>query len=593
MGRNGTGKSTLMKILDSQVVPQDGTVWKEQGLTTAYFTQEIPQHLTGTVFEIVARGLGARGDLLLRYHTEERRQQIQPNPERLQKLHDELETHRAWSVFEEIGQVTTRMGLNPDAPYATLSGGLKRRVLLGQALVSEPDLLLLDEPTNHLDIDSITWLEETLLARGKTLIFVTHDRWLLKNLATRIVEIDRGRLLDWTCDYETFLQRKQEALDAEEKQWERFDKKLGQEEIWIRMGVKARRRRNEGRVRALQDMRNQRRRRRQRLGTVTLRLAEAQGAGTLAIEAKNLSFGYGSQPLVRDFEVLVTRGDKIGIVGPNGCGKTTLVRLLLKDLPPQTGTVRHGTNLEVTYFDQMRSQLDENKTVWENVQPNGDTVVVNGKSQHVIGYLQDFLFTPQRAKTRLSVLSGGERHRVLLARLFARPTNLLVLDEPTNDLDAETLELLEELLIHYQGTLLLICHDRVFLDNVVTNTWVFQDDGRIEEHVGGYSEWQAQHQAAPPASCPPPKVDKKKDYKAARKAKQSRKRSYKETQELAALPTRIEALEAELATLHQRLADPDLYRHPKDIVTIKDRLAQVESEHSSAFNRWEELEALG
>jgi ATP-binding cassette subfamily F protein uup len=325
---------------------------------------------------------------------------------------------------------------------------------------------------------------------------------------------------------------------------------------------------------------------------VALRLAEAQGAGTLVIEAKDLCFGYAGAPLVQGFEVLVTRGDKIGIIGPNGCGKTTLVRLLLKDLPPQTGTVRHGTNLEVTYFDQMRTQLDENKSVWENVQPNGDTVIVNGKPQHVIGYLQDFLFTPERAKTRLSVLSGGERNRVLLARLFAKPTNLLVLDEPTNDLDAETLELLEELLVNYQGTLLLICHDRVFLDNVVTNTWVFRPNGIVEEHVGGYSDWQVRVQTAlPPESSAT--IDKKKNYKEARKAQQTRKLSFKETQELAALPARIETLEADIHTLHQKLANPNLYRTPDAIAVTKQRLMDLETEHNTAFARWEELERLG
>ncbi|MFC1766660.1 ATP-binding cassette domain-containing protein [Planctomycetota bacterium] len=373
--------------------------------------------------------------------------------------------------------------------------------------------------------------------------------------------------------------------------WGKFDKKLAQEEVWIRKGIKARRRRNEGRVRALQEMRTTRRQRRQRLGTVDLRLAEAQGAGTLAIEAKQLSFGFTDLPLIQDFETLVTRGDKIGIIGPNGCGKTTLIRLLLKDLSPQTGTVRHGTNLEVTYFDQMRSQLDENKTVWENVQPNGDTVTLNGKSKHVIGYLQDFLFTPERAKTRLSVLSGGERNRVLLARLFAKATNLLVLDEPTNDLDAETLELLEELLINYQGTLLLICHDRAFLDNVVTNTWVFQPDGIIEEHVGGYSDWQRGQQPEPLTEVTS-KIDKKKAYREARKANQPRKLTFKETKELADLPARIEALETELDTLHQKLADPAIYQNPDEVVSAKQRLLEVEEEHTTAFTRWEELESL-
>ena len=593
LGRNGTGKSTLMKIIAGQVAPDAGTVQPESGVKVAYFSQTIARDLSGSVFEIIAKGLGARGELLLRYHREEARLAEHPDPDhsRLAQLHEQLEAHRAWSVLEEIAAITTRMSLDPDWDYGTLSGGQKRRVLLAAALVCAPDLLLLDEPTNHLDIDSIAWLEAYLLGMGKTLLFVTHDRMLLQRLATRIIEIDRGQLFDWSCDYDTFLKRKQEVLDTQEKEWRQFDKKLAQEEVWIRQGIKARRHRNEGRVRALQKMRAERKTRREKLGTATLKLAEAQGSGTMVLEAKGLTYRYEEKPLIENFDALITRGDKIGIIGPNGCGKTTLLRLLLGQLKPQAGTVRQGTQLAITYFDQLRRQLDEERNVWENVQPNGDTVTIDGKSKHIIAYLQDFLFTPERAKTRVRYLSGGERNRLLLAQLFTKPANLLVLDEPTNDLDSETLELLEELLVNFKGTVLLICHDRAFLNNVVTSTLVFGADGTITEYVGGYDDWLAQQDEAP-AEPAKPKVDKKKLYREARKANQPRRLSFKETKELEALPELIDSLEAELEVLHNRLADPAFYRDQEKAIAAKKRLADLEARHAQAFERWEQLEAI-
>jgi len=593
LGRNGTGKSTLMKILAGQVVPDAGTVQAEAGLKIAYFSQTIPPDLEGSVFEIIARGLGERGEWMVRYHREEAHLAAHRDPDhsRLHQLHEQLDTHRAWSVLEEIASITTRMGLDPDGDYPALSGGQKRRVLLAAALVCEPDLLLLDEPTNHLDIDAIAWLENYLLGMGKTLLFVTHDRLLLRRLATRIIEIDRGRLFDWSCDYDTFLERKQATLEAQEKEWERFDKKLAQEEVWIRRGIKARRHRNEGRVQTLLKMRAERQARREKLGTATLKLAAAQGSGMMVLEAKGVGYRYDDQPLIQDFDARITRGDKIGIIGPNGCGKTTLVRLLLGELAPQTGTVRQGTQLSITYFDQLRQKLDEDKSVWENVLPNGSTVTIDGKSKHIIGYLQDFLFTPERAKTRVRYLSGGERNRLLLAQLFTQPANLLVLDEPTNDLDSETLELLEELLVNFQGTVLLICHDRAFLDNVVTSTWVFTGNGAIAEYVGGYEDWRRQQSREAPEP-EKPKVDKKKLYQEARKAGQTRKLSFKESRELESLPARIESLEGELAVLHSQLADPAFYRKADNVILVTKRLAELEAQHAQAFERWEHLESI-
>jgi ATP-binding cassette subfamily F protein uup len=594
LGRNGTGKSTLMKIIAQELSSDSGTVQRQQGLKISYFGQIIPSHLDGTVFEIIAQGLGQRGELLIRYHQEEIRTTQDPNADhsRLHTLHEELDTHNAWSVQEAIGKITSRMSLDPDWNYETLSGGQKRRVLLAAALVSEPDVLLLDEPTNHLDVGTIAWMEEFLLRLNVTMLFVTHDRMLLKNLATRIIELDRGELFDWSCDYETFLRRKQVMLETQEKEWKQFDKKLVQEEVWIRRGIQGRRTRNEGRVRALKKMRAERKQRRQRQGNVAMTLTGDQISGKLVIEAKKLCFGYDDEPLITDFSTLITRGDRIGIMGPNGCGKTTLVKLLLNKQAPLSGTVRHGSNLSITYFDQLRDQLDEDKTVWENVLPNGDYVFINGKSKHIIGYLEDFLFTPERAKIPVRYLSGGERNRLLLARLFTKPANVLVLDEPTNDLDAETLELLEELLTDFQGTVLLICHDRAFLNQVVTSTIVFLQDGRIEEFVGGYDDWLEQHQDEALATPKTAKTDKKKQYREERKAKQKKTLSYNEKREIKALPSQIESMEEEQDALHEKMADPDFYTNQDDVIATANRLTELEKDLAKAYERWEYLESI-
>ncbi len=589
LGRNGEGKSTLLKILAGEVLSDSGELHKDQSTRISYFTQTIPQDIAGTAFEIIARGLGKRGELILKYHEEEQRGAA--GHDLMNTLHEEMDAHQAWSALEAINKVTSQLSLKSEWNYAELSGGQKRRVLLAAALVSEPDVLLLDEPTNHLDIATVAWMEEFLIRLGVTILFVTHDRMFLRRLATRIIELDRGELADWSCDYDTFLERKQALLDNQEKEWERFDKKLAQEEIWIRRGIKARRTRNEGRVRELMAMRDERKQRRQREGVASLKLADAQKSGKIVIEAQGVCYDYGDKPLIRNFNAIITRGDKIGVIGPNGCGKTTLINLLIGNLAPQTGTIKLGTNLAMIYFDQLREQIDEEKTVWENVVDSGDFVIINGQKKHIISYLEDFLFTPERAKTPVSHLSGGERNRLLLARLFTKASNLLVLDEPTNDLDAETLELLEELLVNFAGTVLLICHDRMFLNNVVTSTFVFGEQGKIEEFVGGYDDWLAQRQP----ETPPPsvdKTDKKKQYKEASKSKQKRKLSFSEHKELGKLPGVIDALEKEQAALSLKMSDSNFYRKVEEVKAVTIRLAEIEEELLSAYERWEFLEAI-
>ncbi|MBI5582572.1 MAG: ATP-binding cassette domain-containing protein, partial [Deltaproteobacteria bacterium] len=493
-----------------------------------------------------------------------------------------VETHR-------IETILSQTHLPPDVQFADLSAGLKRRTLFARALAREPDILLLDEPTNHLDIETILWLEAFILRYVKTLLFVTHDRAFLKKIATRVLELDRGRLFSYDCDYETYLQRRQAVLEAEELENGRLDKKLSQEEAWIRQGIKARRTRNEGRVQALLRMREARQARRGKLGNVKLRLQDAEKTGKLVIEAKNVSLAFGETPLVRDFSTLIMRGDKVGIIGPNGVGKTTLLNILLKNLVPQTGTVRHGTHLQTAYFDQLQIPLDEQKTVRENIAQGNDFILFNGQQRHVVGYLQDFLFSPEKCRSPVQVLSGGEKNRLLLAKLFAQPANVLVLDEPTNDLDAETLELLEELLFDFKGTLLLVSHDRDFLNQVVTSTIVFEGNGRVGEYAGGYDDWLAQR-AEPQETSRSDKNDRRKSGPKPKPPKVL-KLGFQEKRELAELPQRINALEAEQQKLYKASADPFLYKKGKEeVLRIKTQLAQVEQDIEQAYRRWEELD---
>ena len=589
LGRNGTGKSTLLKVIAGELPPDDGVIDRRQGLRVARLEQDVPRNLHGTIYEAITQGLGQIGKHLSRYQNMNQRiQQGETDMHiELSDAQHELEACDGWAYQQRIEQVLSRLKLQADLPVASLSGGILRRVLLARALAVDPDILLLDEPTNHLDIESITWLEEFLLREKITLVFVTHDRAFLRNLATRIVEIDRGRLFDFACDYDTFLQRKDDLLHAETQERARFDKKLAEEEVWVRKGIKARRTRNEGRVRALKEMREERRQRRERLGTVRFNLQEAERSGKLVAEVKGLSFAYGDSPLIKDFSTTVIRGDRIGIIGPNGVGKTTLLKLLLGELAPQQGKVRLGTNLQTIYFDQLREQLDPELTVQQNLAGEQDTVVVGGKSRHVIGYLQDFLFSPDRIRSPVRILSGGERNRLLLARLFTREANVLVLDEPTNDLDLETLDLLEELLAEFKGTLFLVSHDRAFLNRVVTSTIAFEGDGQIREYIGGYDDWLRQRPQAESDLKPKPRPKEKT------RQERTRKLTFKEKKEVAELPLQIEALETEVAQLHAKMADPDFYRTAgTQVAATTARLETIEAELAETYARWEELEAL-
>jgi len=593
LGRNGAGKSTLMKVMAGQQQVDDGRVIAQKGIQVGHLPQEVPVDMAGTVFDIVLSGLGARAELLSQHHHLTHRLQTEQAPELLRQLdalQDKLNHTNSWNLDNFVEEVIAKMKLNPDSNFTLLSGGQKRRALLARALVLKPEVLLLDEPTNHLDIDSMLWLEGFLLNYPGTVLFITHDRMFMSNSATRILELDRGRIFSWSCDYKTFLERKQAALDIEEARWEHFDKKLAEEEIWIRKGVKARRCRDEGRVKALERLREEKKTQRKAIGQVRMQTQKAGLSGHRVIKISHLGFGYEEKCLVKDFTTQIMRGDKIGVIGPNGSGKTTLLRLLLGELAPQKGKVTLGTNLQIAYYDQLREQLDENKTVAENVSKESDTVIINGKPRHIIGYLQDFLFTPSRARTPVKVLSGGERNRLLLARLFSKPSNVLVMDEPTNDLDIETLELLEELLLEYSGTLLLVSHDRAFLNNVVTSTIVLEGGGLINEYAGGYDDWLNQRKPAVPT---PVKIKPKKETTKPKKPIAARKITPEEQLELNNLPSVIEKMEAEQKEIYALLADFNFYN--KDSAQIQKTKARSEfllDELEKAYERWKYLEEL-
>jgi len=591
IGRNGAGKSSLLKIIEGSLQPDQGKVWRKPALQIARLEQTLPSHADLTVFDFVAQGLAETGKLLSDYHhlTQQlSKHASQQDLNRLERLQHKIETVNGWQFDQDIQTVLTKLELNPEAKLGSLSGGWQRRAALAKALVGTPSLLLLDEPTNHLDVEAIQWLEAFLLKSQIALVFVTHDRVFLQKLATRIIELDRGKLTSWPGDYQQFLLHKEEMLHAEAKHHADFDKKLAQEEKWIRQGIKARRTRNEGRVRALQAMRLERSKRREVQGNVKLSLSDAIKSGRLVVAAEKISHEYSERKLINHFSLRVMRGDRIGLIGPNGIGKSTLLNLLLGKIKPQQGRITLGTHLNIAYFDQLREALDPEKTVAENVSEGSDTIEINGNKRHIISYLSDFLFSPQRVLTPVKALSGGECNRLLLARLFSQPANLLVMDEPTNDLDIETLELLEEKLSQFKGTLLLVSHDRKFLDNVVTSTLVFEGNGRIQEYAGGYEDYLRQRTHSLETS----QIKKKSIVSDVQKKpkKQSNKLSYKEQRELEELPGKIERLEQEQAMLQEKVSDPGFYQQEQSAITPSlERLSKISKELEAAYARWEML----
>jgi len=593
IGRNGAGKSTLMKLIAGELKPDDGEIRVQQGVRVARLEQEVPHGADGSVFDVVAEGLGELGHWLAEFHHLSHAAEF--DAEALGRVQAQIDGVQGWALDQRVGETLSRLDLDGDAQFARLSGGMKRRVLLARALVSAPDVLLLDEPTNHLDIEAIDWLEVFLKGWNGSVVFVTHDRRFLRALATRIVEIDRGQVSSWPGDWANYERRREERLNAQAQENARFDKLLAQEETWIRQGIKARRTRDEGRVRRLKAMRAERGQRRELGGNVRMQAAAGESSGKKVIQAREVTFAYAERTLVRDFSTTILRGDRIGLIGPNGSGKTTLLKLLLGELQPQQGEIVQGTNLQIAYFDQYRATLREDWNAIENVAEGADFVEVGGKRKHIHAYLQDFLFTPERARAPITRLSGGERNRLLLARLFAQPSNLLVMDEPTNDLDVETLELLEELLADYSGTLLLVSHDRDFLDNVVTSTLVMEGDGQVGEYVGGYSDWlrqggQPQARGAAAAQSRPPAAPIPAPA-AAEPAPAKRKLSYKDARELEQLPARIETLETELAAMSAAMNEPAFYqRDSAQVAEHAQRMASVQADLDQAYARWQELD---
>ncbi len=598
IGRNGSGKSSLLKALAGQATLDDGRLWRQPGARVAYVPQEADFPLERSVFATVADGLGDVAQLLVDYHAATlavAEDASEAALARLEDLQHRIEDAQAWRLEQRVEQVLGQLKLSGEAVVGSLSGGGIKRVALARALVGEPEILLLDEPTNHLDIDGILWLEELIRDFAGAVVVITHDRVFLDHVATRIVELDRGILSSHPGRFSEYLARKADQLDAEEKANARFDKLLAQEEVWIRKGVEARRTRNEGRVRRLEALRRERGARRDRLGTVKLALDRGEGSGQMVAELENVNKRFGERTIVRDFSTRILRGDRIGLIGPNGAGKTTLLKLILGGLEPDDGRVRRGTRQTVAYFDQLREQLDPEAPLTEVISPGSDYVEIAGHRTHIIGYLGDFLFSPQRARSPVKSLSGGERNRLLLARLFARPANVLVLDEPTNDLDIETLDLLEDLLAQYDGTVFLVSHDRAFLDNVVTQVIAAEGDGRWKEYAGGYEDWlrvRKTSEAAAPAATPKPAAPKKDVAPAPAAASKPAKLSWKEQRELEALPDRIAALEDEQGAIQARLNDPAIYRDaPQDVPQLNARLQALEGEIEAAMLRWEELEA--